>query len=137
MAIYVGTVIMGAFAVTFVLFPGPLAGLFTKPEDVDARTVAMALLPIAAVFQIVDGVQVVCLGALRGVADTKMPALINLIGFWGMGIPTGYWLAFHRDMGPEVLWWGLTVGLTAVAVFLLIRVWIKLRGELTRTVVDS
>lgn len=137
MALYVGAMIMGIFAVVFVLFPEPLAGLFTKDDDDGARHIAMALLPIAAVFQIVDGLQVVSLGALRGVADTKMPALINLIGFWGFGIPTGYWLAFEQGLGPEGLWWGLTVGLTAVAGFLLLRVWFKLRGELTRTVVDS
>ena len=68
------------------------------------------------------------LGALRGVADTKVPMLINLFGFWFLGIPAGYLLAFRGDLGPEGLWWGLTVGLGSVAICLTARVWVKLRG---------
>jgi MATE family multidrug resistance protein len=129
-------VLMGIFAAIFVLFPEPLTALFTENPDVGASQICILLLPIAAVFQVMDGVQVVSLGALRGVADTKAPMIINLVGFWVIGIPAGYWFAFGLGGGPEGLWWGLTVGLTVVAVSLVARVWFKLRGELTRTEID-
>lgn len=137
MGLVVGAAIMVVFAAVFFAFPRPLASLFTESEDVGAFQVAVLLVPIAAVFQVVDGLQVVSLGALRGVADTLAPMLINLVGFWGIGMPCGYWFAFGLDGGPEGLWWGLTVGLTVVAGLLVFRVWIKLRGELTRAVIDD
>ena len=137
MGLGVAAVIMVGFAVVFIVAPEPLAALFSEDSDVGAREVALTLLPIAAVFQVMDGVQVVALGALRGIADTRAPMLINLLGFWGLGVPCGYYFAFGLDGGPEGLWWGLTVGLTAVAVFLTARVWVKLRQDLVRTVIDD
>jgi MATE family multidrug resistance protein len=128
--------LMLCFAAVFLLFPEPLTDMFMKDGEVGARDVCLLLLPIAAVFQVVDGLQVVSLGALRGVADTKVPMIINLVGFWCLGIPAGAWLAFGLDRGPEGLWWGLTVGLTAVALFLVLRVWVKLRGDLGRVEID-
>lgn len=133
----VGTAIMAVFAVVFILAPGPLASMFSKVEDVGVREVTLALLPVAAVFQVMDGVQVVALGALRGVGDTKVPMLINLVGFWMIGLPAGYYLAFHLGSGPAGLWWGLTIGLTIVGVMLALRTRSKLRGELTRTLIDE
>jgi len=135
-ALVLAAILMGIFALIFVLFPEPLTALFTENPDVGASQICILLLPIAAVFQVMDGVQVVSLGALRGVADTKAPMIINLVGFWVIGIPAGYWFAFGLGGGPEGLWWGLTVGLTVVAVALVARVWFKLRGELTRTEID-
>lgn len=128
--------IMVAFALCFLTMPRTLAAWFTENQEVGAFAVAVSLLPIAAVFQVVDGVQVVCLGALRGLGDTKIPAAINLLGFWGLGIPSGYLLAFELGQGAQGLWWGLTVGLTAVAILLTLRVVQQLRSEVRRTDVD-
>jgi MATE family multidrug resistance protein len=133
----VGIAVMGGFGLLFLLFPERLAAMFTESRDVGAFAVAVSLLPIAAVFQVMDGVQVVALGILRGVADTKVPMLINLVGFWCLGIPSGILFAFVFGGGPGGLWWGLTVGLGSVALLLVWRVWGKIRGELARTVIDD
>jgi MATE family multidrug resistance protein len=132
-----GAGVMVCFALVFLLFPLPLAALFTGPQAIGARQVTLALLPIAAAFQVMDGVQVVALGALRGIADTQVPMWINLGGFWVLGIPAGAWLAFYWDLGPAGLWWGLTIGLTAVAIALAWRTWSALGGELARRHIDE
>ncbi len=137
MGMLFGIAIMGFFAVLFVVVPEPLAALFSKAEDIGVRQVTLTLLPIAAVFQVMDGLQVVALGALRGVGDTKAPMLINLLGFWVIGIPAGYYFAFVADGGAAGLWWGLTVGLSIVALLLALRVRTKLSGDLARTVIDD
>ncbi len=118
-----GAATMVISALLFWLAPELLSRLFTP----DARIVAMAasLLPIAALFQVFDGIQVVGVGVLRGAADTRAPALFALVGFWGLGLPLGWILAFRWDQGPEGLWWGLTLGLFAVSILLLARVRVR------------
>ncbi len=115
-----GAGIMSLSALTFAFAPGFLSRLYTA--DPVVLDVAMALLPIAAAFQIFDGLQVVSAGILRGLADTRWPAAIALFGFWGLGLPLAYFFAFRLGLGPRGLWWGLTSGLAAVAILLLIRV---------------
>lgn len=137
LALFLSVAVMSAFAVAFALIPDLLTRRFFNPNEFEARRVALALLPIAAVFQLADGLQVVCLGVLRGVGDTKVPMWINLLGFWCLGIPTGAYAAFVMGLGPRGLWWGLTVALTAVSIALLLRVRAALRGDLKRTVVDT
>lgn len=121
---------MSVTAVVFLVFPGLLAEQFTTDGSVAA--VAAALIPVAGMFQLFDGLQVVCTGALRGVADTLRPMVYNVLGFWLFGIPLSLWLGFGRDMGPVGLWWGLAAGLGAVAVLLLWRLWIRFQGPLVR-----
>ncbi|MDX1631042.1 MAG: MATE family efflux transporter [Thermoanaerobaculia bacterium] len=87
-------------------------------SDPDTVALAAAILPIAAAFQIVDGIQVVGSGILRGMGETLPAALFNLLGFYGLALPLGWWLAFRADLGVRGLWWGLAAGLTAVAVLL-------------------
>ena len=70
-------------------------------------------------FQIFDGTQVVSIGILRGLADTRAPFVIAVLGFWLLGFPVSLWLGFRTPLGPAGLWWGLVVGLAAVAVLLL------------------
>jgi MATE family multidrug resistance protein len=97
---------------------------------------AAVLIPIAGFFQIFDGLQVVSAGVLRGAGDTRAPLVINILGFWLIGLPCSLALGFWFDYGPQGLWWGLVAGLGAVAAFLLARVAFKLRGEIARVNVD-
>lgn len=114
-----GAAVMSTSALTFWLTPGFLSRLFTNEAGVIA--VAVTLLPIAAAFQIFDGLQVVSLGALRGAADTRFPALIALVGFWLLGLPLAAYLGYQTSLGPRGLWWGITLGLSSVAILLLFR----------------
>ena len=117
---------MAGTALLFLGFPSALASAYTS--DLDVRALAAALIPIAGVFQVVDGLQVVSAGILRGLGDTRAPMVINLLGFWLLGMPVSLGLGFGLGLGPEGLWWGLVVGLTAVAGMLLMRI----AGRLSR-----
>jgi MATE family multidrug resistance protein len=126
---------MAACAVLFGLIPNVLAGAYTT----DAATFAMAatLIPIAAVFQVFDGAQVISASILRGAGDTRIPAILHALSFWAVGIPFGAWLAFSAGRGAPGLWWGLTAGLAAAAVLQLQRVRVKLGGDVRRVVIDK
>lgn len=121
-----GVGVMLLSALLFALFPRALAGLYTSDPAVLAA--AVTLLPIAAAFQVFDGAQVVGAGVLRGTADTVFPAALALVGFWIVGLPTAWWLAFRAGHGAEGLWWGVTLGLAAVAVLLGLRILGRFRG---------
>jgi MATE family multidrug resistance protein len=121
---------MLACAVLFILVPGPLARLYTRDPAVIA--VVTALLPIAAAFQVFDGLQVVSAGVLRGAADTTFSAAMAFLGYWVIALPTGWWLAFRAGLGARGLWWGFTVGLGTVAILLLLRIAVRLRRPLAR-----
>lgn len=124
-AIGTGAAIMAACGVVFLLVPAGLAALFT---DVDELVPAAArLVTIAALFQIFDGIQVVCVGVLRGLGDTRTPLFVNLFGFWGVGIPLGLFLAFRHGAGASGFWWGLVAGLGSVAIVLALRVRVLLK----------
>jgi MATE family multidrug resistance protein len=125
-----GAGVMLVFALMFAAAPGPLSRLYTR----DPAVLAMAaiLLPIAAVFQVFDGVQVVGAGILRGAADTTFPAALALVGFWIVGLPAGWALAFTAGQGARGLWWGLTAGLAVVALLLVARIAHRFRGEIAR-----
>jgi MATE family multidrug resistance protein len=128
LALGAGTML--AFAILFILLPGPLARLYTR----DPAVIAMVeiLLPIAAAFQVFDGLQVVGAGVLRGAADTTFPAAVAFVGYWVLALPTGWWLAFRAGLGARGLWWGFTTGLAAVAILLLLRIAVRLRRPLAR-----
>lgn len=89
--------------------------------DSEVIKVASGLLIIAALFQLSDGVQVVGLGALRGLEDVKIPGIISLLAYWIIGLPTGYFLCFKAGFGVNGIWMGLLVGLTIAAVLLFFR----------------
>jgi len=133
-ALACGVGFMAVCAVIFWLIPQVLAGAYTA----DAATFAMAatLIPIAAVFQVFDGTQVISASILRGAGDTRVPAILHVLSFWAVGIPFGAWLAFGADQGAPGLWWGLTAGLAAAAVLQLQRVRAKLGGDIRRVVID-
>ena len=104
---------MVATAVIFVVLPGPLAGLYSP----DATVVALAasLIPIAGAFQVFDGSQAVAMGVLRGAGDTRIPVVINIFGYYAVGLPVGLWLGVGVGLGAQGYWWGLVTGLAVVA----------------------
>jgi len=117
------------------LVPGPLAAFYST--DTAVAVLAASLISIAGIFQVFDGIQVVSIGCLRGVGDTRVPMLVNVLGFWLIGIPVSLWLCFGLGFGARGLWWGLVVGLAAVAAFLLARVRVRLSRSLERLVIDE
>lgn len=123
-----GAGMMSLSALTFIGAPYHLSRLFTAEAGVIA--IAVVLLPVAAAFQVFDGLQVVAIGALRGSADTRVPAAIALIGYWGLGLPLGAFFAFRTEMGPQGPWWGLTVGLGSVAILVVARLWVRLSAPI-------
>jgi len=80
--------------------------------------------------------QVVSAGALRGAGDTRAPLMVNIAGFWCIGLPTSWLLGFKLGYGPEGLWWGFVAGLGAVAVFLMARLAWRFRGVIRRVDVE-
>ena len=94
--------------------------------------IAVALIPIAGVFQIGDGVQVVSIGCLRGLGDVRSPVFANVVGFWLLGLPLGYLLGIGLGHGPAGFWWGLVLGLFVVAGGLLLVLARAVRGRLHR-----
>ena len=85
-------------------------------DNADVIQTASTLLIIAGFFQISDGVQVVSLGALRGLADVKIPTALTFVAYWVLALPLGYYLGFKLEMGAEGVWYGLLIGLSIVAV---------------------
>lgn len=120
--IALSVMIMTCTALIMWLIPEAVAHLYTQDPDVIA--VAVSLLHIAAIFQISDGLQVSGLGALRGLKDTKIPMIVNLIAYWIIGLPLGYYLGITLNMGPRGLWLGLVAGLSVAAILHNTRFWI-------------
>lgn len=130
-----GAGFMALMAVLFLALPGELVGLYTPDREVLA--LGSALVSLAGLFQVFDGIQVVSAGILRGTGETRPPMLINVLGFWLVGIPVSLALAFGAGLGPRGLWWGLVAGLAAVAGLLLLRVRVRLGERLERVVIDE
>lgn len=114
-----GTGVMACFALVFVAVPGALAGIFTNEAAVVAA--CAPLLQIAALFQLSDGAQAITAGALRGLGETRATLVGNLIGHYGIGLAISLALAFGAGLGAAGLWWGLSAGLTATALYLIVR----------------
>jgi len=119
LALGLGTGFMMLAAVVFVVAPGPLIALYT--HDPEVMAVGPSLLGIAAVFQIFDGIQGVSTGALRGLGETRVPMLANLVGYWVLGLPLGLMLCFALHWGIYGLWIGLLAALIVIALMLLVR----------------
>lgn len=113
------TLIMGSSAIAFALFPAQIARLVTDQRDIIAG--AVPLMIVASFFQLSDGVQASGAGVLRGAGDTPYVFWANLIGHWLIGLPIALILGFTMKMGVVGLWWGLSVGLTIVAIMLFVR----------------
>lgn len=133
-ALACGTTFMSATAVIFLVFPRQLARVYSS--EVGVVAVAAVLIPLAGVFQVFDGLQAVAGGILRGLGETRVAMLVNLFGYWLLGLPVSYALGFSSGWGPEGLWWGLVLGLAVVAATLLIRVRLGLRRQRRRVLID-
>lgn len=128
-ALAVGSAIMLTIAAAFLLGPEPMLRAFTTDPRVIENGVA--LLGIAAGFQLFDGGQAVATGILRGIADTRTPMVMNVIGHWILGLPTAYVLCFNAGWGVVGLWVGLSIGLIFVAT-VLTAVWARRAAAMLR-----
>ncbi|ARP86763.1 MATE family efflux transporter [Bordetella genomosp. 9] len=123
-AMGLGAAVMAVTGLVYATVPRAVVGLYLALDDpANAATIAIAasLLGVAAVFQLVDGMQAVCAGCLRGLRDTRAPMLAAVCGYWCIGFPTGYALAFHAGLGAPGAWWGLAAGLASVALWMTLR----------------
>jgi MATE family multidrug resistance protein len=131
----IGVGFMAITAVMFLTVPEQLARAFS--DDAPVIAAAALLLPIAGVFQVFDGIQVVAAGALRGVGDTRVPMILNLVGFWLVGLPVSAALGLGLGLGPQGIWWGLAIGIGVVALLLADRIQRRFGRGLTRLVIDD
>jgi MATE family multidrug resistance protein len=130
-----GVAFMTMTGAVFLSLPESLARLYSR--DLGVIGVAASLIPIAGVFQIFDGIQVVASGVLRGLGDTRAPMVANLLGYWVVGIPVSIYLGFVARLGPAGLWWGLVLGLGLVGTSLLLRVRTRLARRQQRVIIDA
>ncbi|MCB9732836.1 MAG: MATE family efflux transporter [Deltaproteobacteria bacterium] len=112
--------LMTSSAIVFLALHGPIAALFA-PDEPPIRVLAGELIAIAGLYQLFDGLQVVMAAALRGAGDLKRPLLITAVAYWGVGFPVAYGLAFGGGLEAPGLWYGLTAGLAAAGLALLVR----------------
>jgi MATE family multidrug resistance protein len=122
MAIGLGAMFMALAATAFITIPQALIHVYT--HDPQTVSVAVRLLSVAAIFQIVDGIQGVGTGALRGLGKTRGPMVVNLIAYGVIGLPVGYLLCFKTRFGIYGLWSGLTLALMFAAA-LVLTMWLK------------
>ena len=122
LSLAVAVVVIGAF----VTWPESIIGLFldeTKPESGAILGFGVTLLALAALFQLADSMQVMALGLLRGLQDTRVPMALAAVSYWVIGVPASYVLAFPLGFGGVGLWLGLVIGLVAASGSLMMRFW--------------
>lgn len=134
-ALFAGGAVMCVSAFFMLAIPNVLAGVYTN--DAAVLAIAVTLLPIAGLFQVFDGLQVVGAGILRGAGDTRVPMLIGIAGFWLVGMPISVYFGLYTPARAAGLWWGFVAGLAAVAIFLLLRIRSRFTSELRRIVIDD
>lgn len=117
-AIMLGVAFMSLAAITLWTVPRLIIRIFTPDEQIIHA--GIAILFVAAFFQLFDGLQSVATGALRGTAETRIPMITVLFAYWAIGIPLGYHLCFHRGLGAAGLWMGLSIALILIGIVLTI-----------------
>ncbi|MFT4112016.1 MATE family efflux transporter [Silvibacterium sp.] len=116
MALGLAVGFMSLTALIFLLAPRPVLRIYS--HDPRVLLLGAHVLLIVAAFQVFDGAQTVATGALRGLGETRTPMLVNLVGYWVIGLPLGAWLCFHLHWGLYGLWSGLTTALILIALLL-------------------
>lgn len=123
-----GFILALCFAIMFLLFHNQLPKIYLDHNDTlnaldnsEVLDIASKLLLVAAVFQLSDSIQVMVLGALRGLQDVKIPMLLLFIAYWMLGFPVSWYLGKAEVLGNVGIWIGLLVGLTSAAILLYIR----------------
>ena len=134
-----GIIFASIFATLFLIFHDVFPTLYLDLDDVnnyldnqEVIAIASKLLLVAALFQVSDSIQVVFLGALRGLQDVKIPTLITFVSYWVIGFPTSYVLGKAEVYGSTGIWIGLLVGLGSASIFLYLR-FIFLTNRLIQT----
>lgn len=132
------------FAILFIVFHNYLPPLFLNIENtqqavdnIEVIQIASKLLLVAAVFQISDGLQVVVLGALRGLQDVKYPMYITFIAYWLVGFPISVYLGLYTELKATGIWIGLLSGLTVAAILLYLRFEILTKKLIRENISDS
>ncbi len=112
--------------VVFVGVPEPIISAFIGPEETERAAILQigaSLLAVAALFQLVDAGQVMALGLLRGIQDTRAPMYLAAFSYWICGIPASYLIGIHWGYGAVGVWFGLVVGLILASALLWYRFW--------------
>jgi multidrug resistance protein, MATE family len=130
LAVAAGALVMAVSAAALMLGRNIIPAWFSTEADV--AMAAAALIPIAGVFQICDGTQVVCTGVLRGIGRTRAPAIVHFVSYYVIALPACYLFGFKLHFALPGIWWGLVCGLTTLAALLLSWLLITLRGPLLR-----
>lgn len=125
---FLGIILATGFAILFLIFHSQLPKLYLDYNDVEnamdnreVMQIASKLLLVAAVFQISDSIQVLVLGALRGLQDVKVPMVLVFISYWVVGFPISWFLGKEQVLASMGIWFGLLAGLTVAAILLYIR----------------
>lgn len=123
-----GTVFAFFFAIMFLVFHNAFPKLYLDQHDLanamdnkEVIEIASKLLLAAAIFQLSDSLQVIILGALRGLQDVRIPTLFTFIAYWLVGFPVSYFLGKEDNLGSLGIWIGLLAGLTSAAILLYFR----------------
>ncbi len=118
LSISIAALFMTVMAVILLIFPKQVIALYIdvgNPKNTEVVFLATAMFRVAAISQILDGVQTTVAGALRGLKDTRIPMLLSFFSFWGIGLATGYLLGFQFGFGGVGLWVGQCIGVAVSA----------------------
>ncbi|MBD2771991.1 MATE family efflux transporter [Iningainema tapete] len=119
LSMVLGAGAMTLIAITVLIFPQQIVGLFidlSNPANAKILSIALPMLFVVALAEIVDGVQRTALGALQGLQDTRIPMLVSFFAYWGVGLTSGYLLCFHFGYGGVGLWIGQSIGLAIASI---------------------
>ncbi|MEO1110067.1 MAG: MATE family efflux transporter [Pseudomonadota bacterium] len=128
-AVTIMSLVMSVLTVIlFLTCAEPLISLFMESDDPQRGqilAIGTGLLAMAALFQLVDGAQVIALGLLRGLQDAKIPMVMAGLSYWVVGLPSSYYFGFVRGMDGIGVWMGLVLGLACAAILLMARFWMR------------
>lgn len=116
-SIALGAAFMSCCGVVLITAPRAVVRIFTADPAVVAAGTSLVM--VGAAFQLFDGIQTVATGALRGAGETRLPMFTFLFGYWSLGVPLGWWLAFRGGWGAKGLWVGFCAALISIGLVLL------------------